>query len=263
MPSSRSACSSVIGRPRAGGGEVGEHARPWGDADAGAGEHDRAAGVVEDDVAVGQRQRQRVADADGVVQQGGDLAVRLAVAADALDRELAVLAVVGAGEAVLAGLADAVGHRDPDGDVLAGQRGLTSRSSMRLTTNVTTSSVSRIFLSTCHAPPHRLGPHAARAVEAALLVDQRVGHQPVDLVPGGGDLRGDRVAEHVDDRPHQVVVDDLVLVGADAQRRVLVRDAARAGCSGRARGVSTSAAANGATEPASACCCSPRPGCRG
>jgi len=43
---------------------------------------------------------------------------------DAFDRELAVFAVVGAGEAVLAGLVHAVGHEDLDGDVLAGQRRL-------------------------------------------------------------------------------------------------------------------------------------------
>ena len=45
--------------------------------DAGAGEHDRAPGVVEHDVAVGQRHREDVADVDGVVQQRGHLAVGL------------------------------------------------------------------------------------------------------------------------------------------------------------------------------------------
>src|SRR3712207_7395678 len=44
----------------------------------------------------------------------GHLAGGRAVAAHALDRELAVLAVVGPGQAVLPGLADAVGHRHLD-----------------------------------------------------------------------------------------------------------------------------------------------------
>ena len=86
-----------------------------------------------------------------------------AAAADALDRELAVLAVVGAGEAVLAGLAYPVWHRHPHRDVLAGQRVFTSLSSIRLTTNVTTSSVSRIFLSTCQSR-HTVSGRTPRAL---------------------------------------------------------------------------------------------------
>ena len=73
--------------------------------------------------------------------------------------------------------------------------------------------------------PDRVRPDAAGAVQAALLVDQGVGHQPVDLVPRCGDLGRHRVAEDVDDRPEQVVVDDVVLLRRDAERGVLVGDA--------------------------------------
>jgi hypothetical protein len=51
------------------------------------------------------------------------------------------------------------------------------------------------------------------------------GHEPIDLVPSGGDSGGDGVAQHVDDRPHEVVVHHLVLVGADAKGGMFVRDA--------------------------------------
>jgi hypothetical protein len=52
-------------------------------------------GVVEHDIAVGQRHREHVAHVDGVVQQRRHLTVRLPVAGDAFDGELTVLAVVG------------------------------------------------------------------------------------------------------------------------------------------------------------------------
>jgi hypothetical protein len=51
------------------------------------------------------------------------LAVGLAATRHALDRELAALAVVGPGEAVLPRLAGAVGHEHLNGQILAGQRG--------------------------------------------------------------------------------------------------------------------------------------------
>ncbi len=61
--------------------------------------------------------------------------------------------------------------------------------------------------------------------QPALDGDQGVRHQPVDLVPGGRDLGGDGLAEHLHDGGEQVLVDDPVLVVADADRDVLVRDA--------------------------------------
>ena len=181
--------------------------------------------VVEDDVPEGQRHGQPVADLHRVAEQVGHLAVGLVAAADPLDRELAVLAVVGPGEAVLPRLADAVGHRHLHGHVLAGQRGL--HQAVVGPAHPERHDVLGLLdpLGDLPLAPHRLRAHAAGAVEAALLVDQRVRHQPVDLVPGGGHLGRDGVAEHVDDRPEQVVVDDVVLGRGDAERRVLVRDA--------------------------------------
>ena len=70
-----------------------------------------------------------------------------------------------------------------------------------------------------------LGVGPAEGVELALLRDELAREQPVHLVPRGGDLGGDGVAEDVADGPHEVVADDGVLVGLDAQRHVLVRDA--------------------------------------
>ena len=67
--------------------------------------------------------------------------------------------------------------------------------------------------------------HAVGFIELRLVLDQHVGHEPVDGVPRLGDLGGHGVAEHLRDRGHEVVVHDLVLVLADAQRDVLVGDA--------------------------------------
>jgi hypothetical protein len=63
---------------------------------------------------------------------------------------VAVLAVVGAGEAVLARLVHAVGHEDLDGDVLAGQRGLDQPVVDAADDEGDDVAVSRILLSTCH-----------------------------------------------------------------------------------------------------------------
>ena len=73
-------------------------------------------------------------------------------------------------------------------------------------------------------PPDRVRGEVHRVVQPAFLVDEHVRHQPVDLVPGRGDLGRDGVPQHVHDGPHQVVVDDLVLVRAQPQRDVLVGD---------------------------------------
>ena len=133
-------------------------------------------------------------------------------------------AVVGAGEAVLAGLAHSVGHAHAHADVLTGQRGLDQAVVDSLDNEG--HDVGGLLDLSLDLPvaPDRLGPDAAGAVEPAFLIDQCVGHQPIDLVPRGGDLRGDRIAQYVDDRPHEVVVHHLVLVGADAQGSVFVRD---------------------------------------
>ena len=204
--------------------EVGEHPGHRGDADARAGEDERA-GVVEHHVSERQGQRQDVAHLGRRAEERRHLAVRLTAAVDALDRELAVLAVVGAGQAVLARLVHAVRHRDLDRDVLARQGG--PHEAVVDALDDEGRDVVRLgdLLRHLPLPPHRLRSHAARAVQASLLVDERVRHEPVDLVPRGGDLRRDGLAEHVDDRPEEVLVHHLVLLGADPERGVLVRDA--------------------------------------
>lgn len=78
---------------------------------------------------------------------------------------------------------------------------------------------------------------AALLVQPGLLRDQLGGEQPVDLVPGRGDLGGDGVAEHLCDRAQQVVTDDRVLLGADPERDVLVRDPLHHVVKGRGIGI--------------------------
>ncbi len=96
----------------------------------------------------------------------------------------------------------------------------------------------------------------ACAYSLASMAMRSVGHQPVDLVPGGGHRRGHRVAEDLGDRAEEVAGDQRVLVGGDAEGGVLVRDAAST-ASGRSSGCSTSAVAKAATAPASASFCAP------
>lgn len=73
------------------------------------------------------------------------------------------------------------------------------------------------------ASDHSVGAERSRRVDSSLLIeagflgDQLGGEQPVDLVPGGCDLRGDGVAEHLADSREQVVADDRVLIRADPQ----------------------------------------------
>ena len=71
-----------------------------------------------------------------------------------------------------------------------------------------------------------VGPDAGLLVEPRLLRHELHREEPVDLAPGVGHLGRDRVAEHLGDGAEQVVPDDGVLLGADAERHVLVRDAA-------------------------------------
>ena len=78
---------------------------------------------------------------------------------------------------------------------------------------------------------------ACLLVQPGLLGDQLGGEQPVDLVPGGGDLGGDGVAEHLPDRAQQVVADDRVLLRADPERDVLVCDPLHHVLKGRGVGI--------------------------
>lgn len=157
-----------------------------------------------------------------------------------------MLPVVGPGETELSRLTDAVGHPHMYRHVLPGQRGLHQPVIDPLEHEGHDVRGFRDLRLHRPVPPHRLRLDPARTVKPPFLVDQRIGHQPVHLIPGGGDLRRDRTAENVDDRPHQLVVYDLVLLGPYPQRRVLVRDPRhqllrsgvgghQAGCEGRHR----------------------------
>ena len=88
-----------------------------------------------------------------------------------------------------------------------------------------TSWVSSIRRTTRYGRSGRLGVDPGLLVEAGLFGDELGGEQPVDLVPGVGDLGGDRVTEHLADSAEQVVADDGVLLGPDAQRDVFVGNA--------------------------------------
>ncbi len=115
-----------------------------------------------------RRGRHGVAHLDDLVQEGRHLAGGAdAVAADALDRELAVFALVGAGQAVLARLADPVRQPHPYGDVLAGQGTLHQAVVDPLQYEGDHVGGLADLLLDLPLPPHRLGPRAARAVEAA------------------------------------------------------------------------------------------------
>ncbi|GAA3236714.1 hypothetical protein GCM10020256_55580 [Streptomyces thermocoprophilus] len=126
----------------------------------------------------------------------------------------------GAGEAVLAYLAGAVGQLHADGDVLPGaERGHGAAVGGAQPERDDVGGL----LDALDDLPLPLAGLAALLVQPLLDRDQRVRHQPVHLVPGGGDLRGDGVAEDTRDRREQVLVDDGVLLGRDTEGGVLVR----------------------------------------
>lgn len=144
---------------------------------------------------------------------------------DPLDGDRADRGAGGGGEAVLADLACAVREFDLDRDVLAGQvrggRGAVRRGQPE------GGAVGRLLdaVGDRPVPPDVAGRDLLTGVEALLDGDEGVGHQPVDLVPGRGDLGGEGLAEHLDDGLEEVLVDDLVLGAGDAERGVLVGDA--------------------------------------
>ena len=73
-------------------------------------------------------------------------------------------------------------------------------------------------------PQHAARVHPGLLVQLGLLGNQHDREQPVHLGPGRGDLRRDRLAEHLGDCADQVLADDQVLLRGDAQRDVLVGD---------------------------------------
>jgi hypothetical protein len=115
------------------------------------------------------------------VQQRRHLSVRLSYAVHSFDRELAALSFVGPAQVVLARLSRTVRHPHLHRDVLAGKRGLHDAVVDALEdeghdiVGLPTLLLDLLF------PPYCLRSHGARAVEAALHVDQgawHLGHVP-------------------------------------------------------------------------------------
>ena len=162
----------------------------------------------------GRAHVQDVADGDLVVQERRHPAVRRAVhAADPSHGDLQPRAHGRRGDRVLARLALAVGQVDEHRHVLTrrdrGQPAPVGRLEHER------DDVGRLLDAADHAvrPQRARRVHPRLLVEPGLLGDELGREQPVDLVPGGGDLGGDRLAEHLTDRGEQVVADDRVLLG--------------------------------------------------
>lgn len=68
------------------------------------------------------------------------------------------------------------------------------------------------------------GVDAGGGMEPGLFGNQLGGEEPVDLVPGCGDLGGDGVTEDLPHCGEQVMAHDRVLLWADSEGDVLVRD---------------------------------------
>ena len=81
------------------------------------------------------------------------------------------------------------------------------------------------------------GIHARLLIQPRLLRDQLQREQPIDLTPCRSDLRRHGVAENLADGSEQVLTDDRVPLGADAQRYVLVRDSRMTWSNGGASGI--------------------------
>ena len=65
--------------------------------------------------------------------------------------------------------------------------------------------------------PRLLGVGAPERVEAGLLGEELAAEEPVDLIPCGGNIGGDGLAEDVTNCPHEVVADNRILVRLDPQ----------------------------------------------
>ena len=219
----------VAGGPLA--AQVPQHAEDRGDADAGRDQHEGRVALVEHHVAEGRGDGELVALEQVVVQEVRHLPGRddgvLAVPAGGhgLHRDRPLGGLLAAGQGVLADLAGAVRQPDRDRHVLPGPEpgqggavGGGEQERHRVGGLLHPSAYDE------RAPDVTVGDAGAR-VELLLDRDQGAGHVPVDLVPRGRHLGGDRVAEDLDDGGEQVLVDDRVLVLGDPERRVLVGDA--------------------------------------
>jgi hypothetical protein len=208
------------GAQRGGGG---------GAADACGREDHRCVALVQGDVAVGVGELEYVADLDVAVEYGGDFAAVVELGGE----HAAVGGVDVGGERVLADLAQAVGQLDLDADELAGAGGRDRGVVRRLKNERHGAGTGRVLLHDLPRHPHLV--IGLLCVEALFNLDQGVGHQPVDLGPGFGDLGGDHIGQLFGDGFEEVLVDDVVLVFGDAQRGVLVGDAAEHGLGDQVR----------------------------
>lgn len=134
-----------------------------------------------------------------LVEPGGDLALRRRRSTDALDGDAPLRAARGARKAVLAYLPCTVGQLDLDADVLARAEG--ARRAAVGAAQDEGDGVGGLLptLGDLHLMPDLALARTGALVQAGLDGDQRVGHQPVDLVPGGCDLLGDGLAEDITD----------------------------------------------------------------
>jgi len=204
LVSDRSACTTVTWRVEDVATRLLQDADHGRAADAGRGEQQRCIACVDDGVRVGVAQSQHVPDGDVGVPPVGDLAIRADLVADRFDADAPSRLLWCAGQAVRRIC------RAPSGRVTATLRyGASRRGHPQLSSR---------------GSPGL--PARAGFVEAGLAIqaDQGVRHQPVQLVPRGGDLRCHCRAEDISDRGEQVGVEDLVPVGGHAQRGVFVRE---------------------------------------
>ena len=166
---------------------------------------------------------QQIAVPQRVVQVGGHTAVRRAVRPTHPTHSDLQTGAEGRGRhRVLAGLAVPVRKVDEDRDVLAGPDLRQLAAVGRLQDQG--DDVGRLL----DPADHPVRAHSVCRVGADPFIepgfqrDQLGGEQPVDLAPRVGDLRGDRGAQYVGDRAQQVVADNGVLLGPDAERNMLV-----------------------------------------
>ena len=123
----------------------------------------------------------------------------------------------------MAQLAVAVGKIDRDADILAGLE----RGHLRAVDGMEADRFDVDALLHHRAHPHGAGLarcDAGAGVQGFFGVDEQRGERPVCLVPGGQQRRGGGVAQGFGDRAEQVVADDRIVLGANADRDVLVDD---------------------------------------
>lgn len=198
------------------------------DSDTGRDQDERCRGAgVHGDITERQRDRQGVTEPDPVVQPGRDLAGGPpGRGIDAFHREHETSVPGQAEQAVLPQLAGAVGQRDAHRDVLA--RSVSGQRPDRIGGfDGEHRDAGGIVFPGGHQrlPEDRARRDPGLRVEPVLQGDERVGHQPVHAVPGGGDRFGDHLGtENRDDGGKEVFVDHVVLLGGDPEGRVFVAD---------------------------------------